>query len=408
MAYGFDLNNFNVNYDTVQSDWTLSHLLLPYGVSQADINEAYLLSRDSAKLNYIAKGKECIMLYDQVNDSTKKLEVAIYVKNLVDYYVFDFRDSAVKVNAFHNTIDVVLKEVSARIKPGGNLSNAVNREVGNKNVSFPLIDKLSGVYAWSIDFFHLQPDDKIKVIYEERSVKGQTIGVGEVKAVLFNHKSHDFYAFKYQIDSTAGSAYYNEKAQGMKSLFLSAPLKYSRISSGYTKRRFLKMYGRWKSHLGTDYAAPRGTPIWSTADGVITKRARGRANGNYVKVKHNKTYSTQYLHMSRFKEGQKVGDFVAQGDIIGYVGSTGASTGPHVCYRFWKNGKQVDARAQKFDNAKPMDSIHIPVYTKFMDSVKIELDAIPYPSVDSLPEIDEDSADYLDNDSAVYSEEVVE
>lgn len=398
MAYGFDLNNFKVSYDTVQSDWTLSHLLLPYNVSQAKINEAYLLARDSVHLNYIAKGKECVMLYQQQNDTTKKLDVAIYVQNLVDYFVFDFRDSTVKVNKYSKPVNTTLKELSAKIKQGGNLSNAISREVGNNNISFPLIDKLSGIYAWSIDFFHLQPNDRIKVMYEERSVDGKVIGVGEVKATLFNHKDHDFYAFKYKVDSTAGAAYYNEKAQGMKSLFLSAPLKYSRISSGYTKRRYLKMYGRWKAHLGTDYAAPRGTPIWTTADGIIVARARGRANGNYVKVKHNKTYSTQYLHMSRFKEGQKVGDFVAQGDIIGYVGSTGASTGPHVCYRFWKNGKQVDSRAQKFDNAKPMDSIHIPVYMQFMDSIKQQLDAISYPTdtLNTKPP-NEDSSTMIDS-----------
>jgi murein DD-endopeptidase MepM/ murein hydrolase activator NlpD len=162
-------------------------------------------------------------------------------------------------------------------------------------------------------------------------------------------------------------------------MFLTAPLKYSRMSSGYNLRRYIKLYGRIKPHLGTDYAAPRGTPIWTTANGVISRKGYGRGNGNFVKVKHNEQYSTQYLHMSKIAAGIKVGKYVEQGEIIGYVGSTGSSSGNHVCYRFWKDGKQVDSRKQKFENAKPMDTTHLPQYTQFMDSVKLILDGIEYP-----------------------------
>lgn len=379
MAYGFDLNNYDVFYDTVQPDWTLSHLLLPYNVSQALVNEAYLLARDSANLNYIDKGNLCLMLCKKDGDTVKNLQTAIYIKNLVNYYVFNFTDSTVDVKEYNKPIDVALKETSAQILPGGNLSFAINRSVQNNNISYPLIEEIAGIFAWSIDFFHLQPNDKLKVIYEEKSVDGEVIGIGKIRSILFNHNKHDFYAFRYKVDSS--TAYYNELGKGMKSLFLSAPLKYSRISSSYSPRRFHPVQRRWKAHLGTDYAAPRGTPIWTTADGVIIKRGYTPGNGKYVKVKHNKTYSTQYLHMSKFVKGQKVGDFVEQGTIIGYVGSTGLATGPHVCYRFWKNGKQVDARAQKFENAKPMDSTYLPAYMEFVDSAKQILDNIEYPNL---------------------------
>ena len=382
MSFGFDFNKFDVHEGIVEKDWTLSHLLLPFNVSQGDINIAYNFAKDSAHLNYISKGNTFFMLCKKDEDTIHQLEYAIYQKNAEEYFVFDFTDSTIQVLAKKKPVKITLKQISARIKKGGNLSFALDRAVKSRKVSIPLIDKISGIYSWSIDFFHLHIDDKLKIQYEEKSVEGEVIGVGEIHAALFNHNDHDFYAFKYQIDSA--QSYYNEEGKGMKSLFLAAPLKYSRMSSGYNKRRYLKMYGRIKPHLGTDYAAPRGTPIWTTANGVISRRGYNRGNGNFVKVKHNKTYSTQYLHMSRIADGIKVGKYVQQGEVIGYVGSTGSSTGNHVCYRFWKNGKQVDSRKQKFENAKPMDSIHLKDYLLFMDSVKPVLDAIEFPVLDTI------------------------
>jgi murein DD-endopeptidase MepM/ murein hydrolase activator NlpD len=184
----------------------------------------------------------------------------------------------------------------------------------------------------------------------------------------------------------------------MKSMFLSAPLKYSRMSSGYNLKRYIKLYGRIKPHLGTDYAAPYGTPIWTTADGTISRAGYGRGNGNFVKVKHNKQYSTQYLHMSRIAKGIKVGKYVKQGEIIGYVGSTGSSSGNHVCYRFWKDGKQVDSRKQKFNSAKPMKEIHIPKYLEYVDSIRLILDKIEFPTLDTISE-EIDTAELLLEDS---------
>lgn len=393
IAYGFDLNNYDVFEGEVEPNWTLSHLLLPYNVSKAKVNEAYVFSKDSVGLNYIATGNKYLMLCKKDTDTIKDLQYAIYVKNRIQYYVFDFTDSAVTVKEYKKTIDTTLQKISAQIKDGGNLSFAINRSVQNNNISYPLIEEISGIYSWSIDFFHLQPGDKLKVIYEQLSVDGEDIGIGKIRAILFNHNNHDFYAFRYMVDSN--QAYYNEEGKGMKSMFLTAPLKYSRVSSGYSGRRFHPVQRRWKAHLGTDYAAPRGTPIWSTANGRVIKRGRTAGNGNYVKVKHNEQYSTQYLHMSKFAEGLKVGDYVQQGQVIGYVGSTGLATGPHVCYRFWKDGKQVDARAQKFENAKPMDTTHLPKYKLFMDSVKNILDEINYPNFDIETDIELNKKDSI-------------
>lgn len=384
ILYGYDFNEYDVYSGTVEKDWTLSHLFAQYDVTQAEINEAYLISKDSLNLGYIVPGNEYHMLCTKDSDSVKNLQFAIYVKNAVEYFVFDFRDS-VHVMANRKEVKIELKEIAARIMKGGNLSFAIDREVKSAAVTYPLADKIAEIYAWSIDFFHLQIDDKIKIVYEEKSVEGEPIGIGQVKAILFNHKNRDFYAFRYTIDSSTN--YYTEEGKGMKSMFLSAPLKYSRMSSGYNLTRRIKQYGyRIKPHLGTDYAAPYGTPIWSTADGTIVKAGYGRGNGNYVKVKHNAQYSTQYLHMSKIEKGIKPGKYVKQGDIIGYVGSTGSSSGNHVCYRFWKDGKQVDSRKQKFNNAKEMGKTHLPEFKKLVDSLKPILDKITYPALEDISE----------------------
>lgn len=393
IQYGFDFDQYDIHEGEIEKDWTLSHLFANYDVSQADINEAYNIAKDSLHLNYITKENKYFMLCRKDNDTINNLDYAIYVKNAVEYFIFDFTDS-VMVHAKRKNVEVHLKEISARIKQGGNLSNAINRAVGNKTISFPMVDRIAEIFSWSIDFFHLQVDDKLKIIYEEKSVDGVPVGIGNITSILFNHNKNDFYAFRYETDSTTN--YFNEKGQGMKSLFLSAPLKYTRMSSGYNLRRYIKLYGRIKPHLGTDYAAPYGTPIWTTADGTISRAGYGRGNGNFVKVKHNKQYSTQYLHMSRIADGIKVGKYVKQGDIIGYVGSTGSSSGNHVCYRFWKDGKQVDSRKQKFDNPKPMDSTMLKGYLLHLDSTRPLLDRIEFPVMDTVSE----EMDSLDIDQA--------
>ena len=396
IRYGFDFEKYDVHSGQVEKDWTLSHLFAKYDVSQAEINEAYLISKDSLNLNYINPGNDFYMLCTPDDDSVHNLEYAIYIKNAVEYFIFDFRDT-VKVLAKKKKVDIEIKEIAARIRKGGNLSFAIDRQVQNTAISFPMIDEIANIYSWSIDFFHLQIDDKIKIMYEERSVEGEAIGIGDIKAILFNYKDRDFYAFMYQTETTTN--FYTEEGKSMKSMFLSAPLKYSRMSSGYNLKRRIRQYGyRIKPHKGTDYAAPYGTPIWTTADGTISRRGYGSGNGNFVKVKHNPQYSTQYLHMSKIKEGLKVGDYVKQGDIIGYVGSTGSSSGNHVCYRFWKDGKQVDSRKQKFNNAKPMDTTYIPTYLKYVDSVRPMLDGINFPILDTISQ-EIDSLDKIIEDS---------
>jgi len=212
-------------------------------------------------------------------------------------------------------------------------------------MDYDVTHNLASIYAWTIDFFQLQEGDRFKVIYEERFIKDSTYaGMGPIKAAVFEHAGKTYYAFRHQADKDQNYAeYFDEKGNNLRRAFLQAPVNFSRISSRYNLKRKIAFYGnKVRPHLGTDYAAAVGTPILATANGKVIESSFTSANGNYVKIKHNGTYMTQYLHMSKIAAGIRPGKSVRQGDVIGYVGSTGLATGPHVCYRFWKEGKQVN------------------------------------------------------------------
>jgi len=213
-------------------------------------------------------------------------------------------------------------------------------------------------------------------LYEAKYLNGEFVGVGNVKGVYFNHLGEDFYAFPF--NDVGFDDYFDQDGNNLRKFFLKTPVKNSRISSRYSKNRFHPVQKQWKSHKGTDYAAPRGTPIWATADGVVEIATYSKFNGNYVKVRHNGTYKTQYLHMSKIAKGIRSGSHVKQGETIGYVGSTGLATGPHVCYRFWKNGAQVDPFKTKLPPSDPISSASRASFELYKDSLSQRLDSIPF------------------------------
>jgi murein DD-endopeptidase MepM/ murein hydrolase activator NlpD len=386
--YGFCIDSFIVHRAEVEKDWTLSHLLLPHNVSQADVNEASNLSKDSlVGLKYISSGRNYMMLSKQ-EDTNEVLQYCIYNKNVYSYIVFDFTDS-VNVYKVDWPVDTLEQELAGIIYKGSNLSNAIQGTTENIGITSELVQKVAQTFAWSINFFMLHPDDKFKVIYDEKSVDSVATGTGKIKALYFQHKGKEHYAFAYEQDGELN--FYDEKGKSNKTMFLMAPLKFTRLSSPYSKRRFHPVQKRWKAHLGTDYAAPTGTPIWSTASGTVIKATYGKGNGYYVKVKHTDTYTTQYLHMSKIAPGMKKGRFVAQGETIGYVGSTGLATGPHVCYRFWKDGKQIDPRNEVHQASEPLKEDLQEDYLKFMAPLKEQLDGIAYPVLETIKELEADS-----------------
>jgi len=324
------------------------------------------MSKDVFDVRKLMAGKKYKIFYSE--DSAQHVEAFIYEIDAANYVVYHIADSV--------HIHRERKEVEVRIRTASGIINSSlwNTMVDN-DIDQGITMEMSEIYAWAVDFYRIQKGDWFKIIYEEKYVDGEKVGIGRVVGAKFNHYNEDYYAIYFEQGET--SDYFDENNKSMRKAFLKAPLKYSRISSRYSKRRFHPVQKRYKAHLGTDYAAPKGTPIMATGNGTVVKAGYGKGNGNFVKIKHNSVYSTQYLHMTKIKSGVRKGVRVKQGDVIGYVGSTGLATGPHVCYRFWKNGKQVDALKLKLPASLPIDSKYLEEYKKVRDEVQKELDQIP-------------------------------
>lgn len=366
--YGFIFNDFKVIKDTIKSGDTFGAILekytLPDSLSVYQIVEKV---KDSFSPRNIRIGKPYLIFLDKKKPN--KIKAFVYIKDRIEYTVIDFRDS-IKVENKHKPTSIKRRTIAANID--GSLSGTLDKA----GVSASLAPKLASVYAYSVDFFKIQKGDNFAVtIYEKFIEDSIYVGVEKIESSFFEHKGNKYYAFPYKTDASQKEySYYDENGRGLKSMFLKAPLDFFRISSKFSGRRFHPVQQRWKAHNGTDYAASHGTPIKATATGTVEKAGYTGGNGNYVKIRHNSTYSTQYLHMSKILV--KRGQHVAQGQIIGKVGSTGLATGPHVCYRFWKNGVQVDPLRLKLPNAEPMkDNIKVK-YLEYIKPLKLELDNI--------------------------------
>ena len=357
--YGILTDTFYVVKGIVEEGQTLGEILYLYHIDHPQIHQIVKKAQLIFDVRRVNSGKPYTVMCSQ--DSVKKAQVFIYEQDAINYIVFDLRKE-IKVYKGKKDVEVRLKKKSSLIK------SSLWITMQEKKLSPRLTHELSTIYAWTIDFFKIQEGDNFTVYYEDRYVDGEYIGIGRILASEFIHNGESFYAFYYKENRTFGE-YYDEEGKTLRKAFLMAPVDYKRISSRFSKNRKHPVTGRWKGHFGTDYAAAKGTPIWSTANGTVVKASYTRNNGNYVKIRHNSTYTTQYLHMSKIKPGIKKGVFVKQGDVIGYVGSTGLATGPHVCYRFWKNGKQVDPFKESLPPGDPIKKDNYKSYMIVKDSL---------------------------------------
>jgi murein DD-endopeptidase MepM/ murein hydrolase activator NlpD len=372
--YGFKLDDFKVIDDTIKRGENFSEILDRHHVAYPKVLEIVNKVKDTFNVRKIKSGQPYTILAKK--DSTEQAQVFIYKHSKVRYTVVNFKDSLISAYNGRRPVKTVLETASGVIT--SNLSEAMDKQGLNMYLAY----EMSDIYAWTIDFFRLQKNDKFKLIYEQLYLNDTVpVGIGDIKAAYFEHGGKPFYAFKYLADSTLNIPdYFDDEANNLRRQFLKAPVKFSRISSRYNLRRRIAYYGnKIRPHKGTDFAAAVGTEILSTANGTVSESRYKGGNGNYVKVRHNGTYSTQYLHMS--KRAVRVGQVVKQGDVIGYVGMTGNTSGPHVCYRFWKNGVQVDPLRQKLPAAEPMDANIKPAYFDFIESPKRQLDAIIFSDI---------------------------
>ena len=238
-----------------------------------------------------------------------------------------------------------------------------------------IILSLSDIYAWTVDFFGLQKGDRFRVLYEEKVCDGEVIAIDTVRYAIFTHNGHDLPMVMFD-QKDGGNIWWNEKGESMRKAFLKAPLKYSRISSSFSYARRHPVTRRVQPHTGIDYAAPKGTPAMSIGDGVVTSRKYEGAGGNTVRIRHNSVYSTAYLHLSGYAKGLKVGQRVRQGEVIGYVGSTGRSTGPHLDFRVWKNGSPINPLKMDSPPAEPLKAEFKDEFAAAYRDYQHEIDAI--------------------------------
>ncbi|MFA9192594.1 peptidoglycan DD-metalloendopeptidase family protein [Flavobacterium sp. FZUC8N2.13] len=366
--FGFNFSDYNVVQDTVRKGDTFGTIISKQNIGDRKIFEIVNSIRDTFDVRSIRPNRTFTMLRSK--NKTNKLQVFIYEPNDLSYYIFDLRDSAVVALKKERPVTIKRRVIT------GVLKGSLSETLANSGVEVNLANRITKIYSWSIDFFKLKKGDRFGIAFNERYINDSIYnGVSNIEGAFFEYKGKIMYAFPFVQNQASGKVdYYDEDGKTMKNFFLKSPIKFSRITSRFTASRFHPVQHRWKAHKGTDYAAPRGTPIMTTATGVVEQTGYTAGNGNYVKVKHNGTYSTQYLHMSKILVRR--GQHVNQGDVIGRVGSTGLATGPHVCYRFWKNGVQVDALRLKLPTGTPMEGRNKARFMQAIEPLKRELDSI--------------------------------
>ena len=359
--YGICIDSLDVKEDCVKKNEFLGTILSREGVNQKTIHHIDRDHRDVFDVRKIKVGNKYVFL--KTRDSIPQAKYWIYEIDRTNYAVFQLTDS---IAAWRGEKEVITKVEHIGVEIKSSLWNAMS-EAG---CDYSLILELSDIYAWTIDFFGIQPGDSCKVIFEERYIAGDTVpfGIGNVMASYFKNKGDGKYAFSFEQDGK--KEYFDENGDNLRKAFLKAPLNYRRISSTFSEARLHPVHKIVRPHHGVDYAAPSGTPVQSIGDGtVIAKGWDTKGGGNYLKIKHNSTYTTTYMHLKGFAKGITQGSKVKQGQTIGYVGMTGTATGPHLDFRLQKNGTYIDPLKFKSPSAEPVKKENMEAFRHSVDTL---------------------------------------
>jgi len=357
-------------YKKVKSNEVFRDLLKQSNCETTTMDAIQKNCTETFNVGKIMAGKEYCVVSPMLGDSIFPPSFLVYNEDKINYVVFDLNDASGKATRYSRSV-VVEDKIAAGIIEG-----SLWETFDKNNINPEIATKLADIFAYTLNFFKVKKGDRFKIMYAEKLVDGESIEVMDVKAVLFDFNGKEYYAFANKNGDKTD--YYDEEGKSLKMKFLMAPVKFSRISSKYNTHRLHPVTGVVKGHFGTDFAASQGTPIFATADGVVEEAKFGVYNGNFVKIRHDKVYETQYLHMCRIAIGMRPGRKVMQGEVIGYVGSTGLATGPHVCYRFWKNKKQVDPFKETDAKASFMSKGAQDAFVAAIQPVKAELDKFDY------------------------------
>ena len=364
--YGLPIEYFTLHPDTVAPRQTLAELLMDYGLTPQKVYALTSHCPDTVfDVRKVRAGRPCLLLTDR--DSAAMPRYFVYEISVKEYAVFDLTTDRVTRGAHPSE----WRELTC----GGVVESSLWNAMVAGNASPQVAVMLSHIFGWTIDFFGIQRGDEFRVIYEQEFVEDRPVNNFHIRAASFRASDSLYYAIPFVQEGE--ELYYNEKGNSLEGAFLKAPLDYYRISSRFTYSRYHPVLKRYRSHHGVDYAAPTGTPVYAIGSGkVIDKGYQANGGGNYVKIRHNSTYTTTYMHLSRFAKGLNVGDMVVQKEVIGYVGSTGLSTGPHLDFRVYENGKPINPLTIKSQPKKPISADNREAFGVVRDSLVQRLDSI--------------------------------
>lgn len=363
IKYGVDVTDLIESENTISPGHSLSNILSSSGADANSINNLSLIPDSILDPRKINAGNK-YTIYN-VNDSAHTLRYFVYHKSKQDFVVLEFLEDTIIASIFSKPA------ISKKRVSGAVITSSLWNAISDSELDINLALKLSDIYAWSIDFFGLQKMDSFIVYYSELYIDNEPIGIDSIYSAIFYHANHPYYAIYYEKDDIKG--YWDLEGNSLRKAFLKAPLSFSRISSHFTYARKHPIYKTVRPHTGVDYAAPAGTPVMSIGDGVVIAKGYKGGGGNTIKIRHNSVYTTAYLHLSKFASNIKEGTHVSQGQVIGYVGSTGSSTGPHLDFRVWKNGEPINPLKLESPPVEPIP-----------DNLKAEFDSIKIPLIEIL------------------------
>lgn len=364
IVFGINADNYTLERKTVERGDSWSKILGEYGIGTQKVLRLDQLTKDICPLRTIRAGSHYTAFTRQ--DSTAvNLDYLVYEKNLVDYVVFAFVGDSVAVREGQREVEIRRKKSTAVI------SSSLWGAIMEAQLPYSLASEMEDIYQWTVDFFGIQEGDRFTVIYDEKFIDTLSVGIGRVWGAKFTHRGKDIYAIPFEQGGRL--QYWEEDGGSLRKQLLKAPLKFTRISSKFSHARLHPVLKKYRPHHGVDYAAPMGTPVRAVADGTVTKKSYDKAAGNMLKIKHPGNLSSGYLHLRGFAKGIKVGARVSQGQVIGYVGSTGRSTGPHLDFRLWKGSTPINPLKVPQKPTEPISKENKERFDKVKERIMAEL-----------------------------------
>ena len=389
ILYGIEADDYQLKKDTIKLGQTLGKVLGQYGISAQRVDQLDKAAKEIFPLRQIRADRPYILFLRKDSLNLGKLDYFVYEKDVVEYVVFDFTQDSIAITKGEKPVTIKRQKRSSTIE--SSLWGAIMRD----SLPYSLAAEMEEIYQWTVDFFGIQKGDNFTVIYDEKLIDSTHVGIGRIWGAKFNHAGKEVYAIPFKQGDKI--QYWEYDGASLRKQLLKAPLKFSRISSGFSYSRLHPVHRVYRAHTGVDYAAPKGTPVRAVADGVVTFKGWGGGGGNTLKIKHAGNLVTGYLHLSKFATGINKGSRVSQGQLIGYVGSTGTSTGPHLDYRIWKNGTPINPQKVPQEPAEPIKKENMAAFeilrerivaelngTATPDMIVTQLDSVEMPKIDTL------------------------